>query len=185
VVHIKVVDFFSGVRPAAWVGTERQWRTSSAPEGVFLEPDPFVQLRDVDPESGYFGMTIAEADEKIVAARLTEAGPILGRVAVSGLRLYAGAEANFGIVETYEDGTELIEMGIVMSPVLFDVSLEVRLVVGGVVFEDGTVVKRIGSADFNPLGETSVRFLRPAVARTSVCHKLSTFQGTVYLGQYR
>lgn len=117
-------------------------------------------------------------------ARVADKGPIVGSVRVSGFRLISGPEANYGVVETSEDGTELIEMGLVLSPVLPEVSVHVKLVVGGVVFEEGTVTKVYYPGDFNPLGEAQVRFLRPAIAKTSVCHRLTARQGLVELGGF-
>jgi len=35
------------------------------------------------------------------------------------------------------------------------------------------------------LGEAEVRFLRPAIAKTSVCHKTTAWQGDAPLGSYR
>jgi hypothetical protein len=76
-------------------------------------------------------------------------------------------------------------MGLVQSLLLPAVAIDVRLIVGGVVFEDGTVVKRLNAEDFSALGEASVRFLRPALAKTSVCHSLTAWEGSVKLGTYR
>jgi hypothetical protein len=76
-------------------------------------------------------------------------------------------------------------MGMVLSPVRPGIEVEVKLVAGGVVFEDGTVIKRLKAADFDQLGEVTVRFLRPALAKTSVCHKVTVWEGPVLLGDYR
>lgn len=153
-----------------------------------LDADPrfaFSAVSTANNAGQEFSLLIDEAEPRCIAARLGASGPILGTVRVKGFRLFSGSDANCGVVETYDDGTEVIEMGLVLSPVLPEVIVEAKLIVGGVVFEDGTVFQRWIASDFNALGEANVRFLRPAAAKTSTCHTLTAWQARVLLGSYR
>jgi len=51
------------------------------------------------------------------------------------------------------------------NPVLADVTVELDTIVGGVMFDDGTTIKTLTASDFNALGQSKVRFIRPATAR--------------------
>ena len=55
---------------------------------------------------------------------------------------------------------------------------------GGVTFDDGTLVKELTAADFDELGQASVRFLRPVDVQTSVCHMTKAYQNGVLVGTY-
>jgi regulation of enolase protein 1 (concanavalin A-like superfamily) len=185
---VKAVAASLGNDLCAWVGNGRNWNWSGPVSGVVLDPDPRLKLSPLPASaegSQRFALRIDEAEPRSIAARLGNSGPILSTVRVNGFRLYSGAQTDFGVLRTYEDGTELIEMGVVLSPLLPPVTVELKLIVGGVIFEDGTVIRRLAGADFNALGEATVRFLRPALAKTSVCHTLSVWEGRDFLGAVR
>ncbi len=188
-IHVKVVAGSLGDPVAAWVGRPRVWDSPNLPSsGVVLDADPRLKLTPAaspDPDKQRFALLVDEAEPRYIAARAGQGGPILSAVRVDGFRLFSSSETNFEVVDTYDDGTQLIEMGLVLSSALPEVAVEVKLIVGGVVFEDGTVIKRLAAVDFNPLGETLVRFLRPALAKTSTCHRTAAWQGAVRLGEYR
>lgn len=184
---MRAVNASLGDDLVAWVGKPRVWKTAEFEKaGVVLDPDPRMQITPGNEglKEG-FSLIIDEAESRHALARLGPAGPILDSATISGFRLLSGLETNFQITETYPDGTDAIEMGVVMSPVLPAVQVEIKLIVGGVVFEDGTVLKKLAAADFDSLGEATVRFLRPKTARTSACHSLIAWQGGQSLGDAR
>jgi hypothetical protein len=59
------------------------------------------------------------------------------------------------------------------------------VIVSGVIFDDGTTTKVLTPADFDALGQAVVRFIRPASAKTSVCHSVTIWQGSASLGTLR
>jgi hypothetical protein len=152
------------------------------PPEASLEADPRLGLKTTETP-GQYRLTIDAPEPRYLLARLGEGGPILAQTRVDGFRLYSAGETDFEVVQTLEDGTQRIAMGLVLTPVLPQPRVEVSLVVGGVVFVDGTVVKSIQPNDWNALGEYNVSFLRPAAAKTSVCHKTKAYQVNNFLGQ--
>ena len=94
------------------------------------------------------------------------------------------ADTYVDAIHTFPDGSTLIESGLVLSPVLPQVTVRLEIVVGGVTFDDGTLVKELTAADFNELGQASVRFLRPVDVQTSVCHMIKAYQNGVLVGVY-
>ena len=109
-------------------------------------------------------------------------GPVLANLRVDGFRLFAVSETYVETVQRFADGSTLVESGLVLSPLLPQVTVRLEIVVGGVTFDDGTLVKVLGAADFNELGQASVRFLRPADVQTSVCHTIKAYQKGVLVG---
>lgn len=186
--QVDAVALSLGEEPAALVGKPRFWESPNlSSQGAVLQADPRLQVRQTDSQTAdreRFSLVIDEAEPRSMVARLGEGGPILDGIQVHGFRFFSGSETDFEIVDRYEEGTELIEMGLVLSPVLPDITVEIKLIVGGVVFEDGTVIKRWIPEDFNPLGEGKARFLRPELAKTSVCHRIAVWQGAVLLNDY-
>lgn len=141
-------------------------------------PDPGSQTPDPTP----YRLQTDAARTTHTVARLGESGPILARADVRGFSFHGGGEAGLEVIEFWPDGTRLIEMRLVMSPVRPQVRLHLSIFVGGVIFDDGTVEKNLTAADFNPLGEATVRFLWPKEAQTSVCHQVRVYDGDTLLG---
>jgi hypothetical protein len=131
-----------------------------------------------------FQLTVDAAETRYIIARLGLDGPVLAAVPVTGFRIFSSSEVYLRQIEIYEDGSQLVEMGIVFSPVLQQVSLKLQIIVGGILFDDGTISREITASDFNGLGQAAIRFIRPANAATSVCHTIDAYQGTTYLGTH-
>ncbi len=178
---VRVVHAGLGGPVAAWVGKPRTWACPSLPQGVVLDAAPLLNLQASRP--GGYQICALTSGVQCVLARLGTNGPVLAQLPVQGFQIYSADQTDFEVTKTYADGTDLIEMGLVASPALPEVQVQVALVVGGVVFDDGTVVKRLAARDFDALGQYTVRFLRPGTSKTSTCHTLKGFQGTIFLGQ--
>ena len=114
--------------------------------------------------------------------RLGTNGPVLGSSMARGFNFWHGADTYTKALQTYPDGSELVEMLLVLHPVLPDVRIEMNVIVGGVVFLDGTISKSLTDKDFDSQGRCFVRFIRPATAKTSVCHAIRVWQGTKLVG---
>jgi hypothetical protein len=76
-------------------------------------------------------------------------------------------------------------MAIVQSAPYPEVSYTADIFAPGVIFDDGTIFKTFTLADFDDLGVTYFRFIRPASAKTSVCHRTLIYDGTVVIGKPR
>jgi hypothetical protein len=174
-------------RPAIWAAKSRLWVATNLPPQVVLQSDARLDVQELQSTNAgrLFGLAVDVEEPHWIVARAGEGGPILDHTAADGFRLYSSSETELRVVQTYEDGSQLIEMTLVSTPVLPQISIRVDLVVAGVIFEDGTISRVLTAADFNPLGEATVRFLRPESARTSVCHKTRVFQGPTFLGIHR
>jgi hypothetical protein len=184
-ISVDVVEQNLTNSPACWVGMERTWDLPHvAPEAV-LEADSrlFVEQTATLTNNGErFGL-LADANEpRSIIARLGQNGPILDTTRARGFYLWSGSQAYTKIIKKYPDGSQLVEMLVICSPVPPDVTFEIDTIVGGITFDDGTTTKILTATDFDNLGRCSVRFIRPATARTSVCHSIKAFQGSDPVG---
>ncbi len=186
-VRVRVISAEFAGGTAAWVGKARVLDCPALPEHAVVEGDPRMNLEDLGARPGVgrqLRLTIDEADTRHLVARTGPDGLILAQTAVEGFRLYTGSETDLTIQTTYADGSQMIELTVVSSPALAPVRLELTVIVGGVTFDDGSLRKSLSAEDLHPLGEASVRFLRPAGLATSVCHRLRAWQGESLLGSY-
>jgi hypothetical protein len=129
-------------------------------------------------------LSIDAQEPRAILARLGANGPVLSRAMAGGFRLHSGSETTVRVVQEYEDGSKLVEMRLVLSPLLPPVAVRLDIKVGGIVFDDGSLSRVLTQQDFEPLGEAKVLFVMPASAKTSVCHTTKAFQGSVLLGIY-
>ena len=185
-VSVQVVTAALGTNLAAWVHKLRAWDCSLSP-GLLLNADPRLHLEPFGTQNASlstYAMTVDEAEDRYIVARIGTNGPIITNLAVQGFRLFAGSETGIHPTATYTDGSELVEMGLVLSPVRSQVTVHIEVHAGGVIFDDGTTVKDLTASDWDELGRASVRFLRPPTFKTSVCHSTSAYQGQVRVGVY-
>ena len=185
-ITVTVVDGAFNGSPACWVGKQREWESPAWPPEVTLEWDRRLAMSEIEDSTNgvrKYKMTIDAPEQRHMVTRLGRDGPIIDNVAVNGLRIFSTVETYVRVIETYEDGSELIETGIVMSPVVNGVTVRLEIIVGGITFDDGTVLKELTSEDFDELGQAAVRFVRGAGVNTSVCHLLRAYQGSVLIGE--
>ncbi len=186
-VTVTVLSVGLGENPAAWMQKSRTWNCPALPAGTVLENDPRLELISLTNNSAAppgYGLKIDAQEPRYLLARSAAAAPVLANLRVDGFRLFAAADTYVDAIHTFPDGSTLIESGLVLSPVLPQVTVRLEIVVGGVTFDDGTLVKELTAADFDELGQASVRFLRPVDVQTSVCHMTKAYQNGVLVGTY-
>ncbi len=86
------------------------------------------------------------------------------------------------LIQTYADGSQLVESMFILSPVLPTLTATVEIIVAGVTFEDGTVFKTLRPEDFDALGACKIHFIRAAGVKTSVCHVTKLYDDGFLIG---
>ena len=180
-IHVKVIEANLGPSIAAWVGHRRFWDCTNLPPEVVLDIDPRLQMA-FDTTSGRYSLTNDSIQPRVLLARLGTNGPVVASTDVNGFNFYNDADSWLRLVETYSDGSQLVEAGFILSPVLNDITVECQVIVSGVSFDDGTLAKILTPADFDSLGICRVRFIRAPGVKTSVCHATRIYQGTELIG---
>jgi hypothetical protein len=184
-ITVNVVGHSFSNNPACWIGKQRTWDVPSLTSNVVLESDSRLICEQTAalPQSGIRMTLVANQPEQhFIVSRLGERGPILDSAHADGFNLYCGGQVYLKVAESYSDGSQLIEMGLVISPVVPTTKVRLRILTGGVVFDDGTVVKELSSTDWDELGFIKVRFVRAAGLNGSVCHEVKAYQDSVVLG---
>ena len=177
---VKVLDDPPTQHLAAWAGHKRIWDyTGMAPE-LTVNLDARLQSQPL----GVSRMQIftEEAEPRYAVWRIGKNGPIVGDVAIDGFRLFNCQETWLDVIQNFPDGSQLIEAGFIMSPVNKNVQIKLKIIVSGVTFQDGTLVKTITGNDFDSLGICRVNFIRSAGVKTSVCHTTKVFEGDTLIG---
>src|SRR5260370_4571846 len=147
---------------------------SMAPEAT-LQVDSRLNCSMASVNSnGAVRLSLLTGDNKPLSmvARIGTNGPVLDSTQISGFDIWTGNQTYGRVVQTYSDGSQLIETLMVSSPVETNVVFVLNTIVGGVVFEDGTTTKTLTSTNFDALGQCPVRFIRPASVATSACHQI-------------
>jgi regulation of enolase protein 1 (concanavalin A-like superfamily) len=185
-VTVQVIGGSLGLPVAAWAGKWRPWEYT-LPAALGVQPDSRLTL--TASPGGTNGATrtflgVEEPDQRFVLARLPGDGAVVDRTRVDGFRLFSGYETKLSVVQKFEDGSELVELRLVMSPVRPRVRVKVEVHAGGIMLDDGTTTRVLNTEDFDELGRASVRFVRAPWFKTSICHRTKAFQDGVLIGTY-
>ena len=181
------------VEPAAWTWMQRNLNLASlVPEAVLQADSRLTCTIAGTNANGGTQVTLAtgENEECSIIARLgtnnlyggSPQGPVLDSTQVSGFDVWSGDQAYTKLLQVYPDGSQLVEMLMISSPVNTNVTFVLQPIVSGVMFDDGTTTRTLTSTNFDALGQCPVRFIRPAAAKTSVCNQIRAYQGSYQIG---
>jgi hypothetical protein len=176
------------LEPAAWTWKERNLILPNlTPEATLQADSRLTCAISGTNANGAVQLTLLTDanEERSLIARLGTNGPVLDSTQVSGFDEWSGDQASLKIIQIYPDGSQLIEMLMIASPVETNVTFVLEPIVSGVIFDDGTSIKTLTSSNFDALGQCPVRFIRPVTAHTSVCHSIKAFQGSYPIGYRR
>ena len=167
--------------PACMLGRTRTWACSNMPPNTVLQADNTVALA----WSNQVAMLTMSAiyDDHYLVARIATNGPILASTRLDGFWIQSAVDSHVWVVETYPDGSMLIQDTLVAKKVPPSVAIEIRPIIAGVTFDDLSLDRWIGSADLDPLGQYTFGLLRPASVQASVCHTIKAYQDGVLLGE--
>ena len=178
-ITVKVVSASFNGNPAAWVGQTRVLECPNLPPEALVQSDPAVEWNSASPITYWgtrFFLKINSRDPHYLVARLGSAGPILAGARIDGFDIYSSTQTYVKLVQLYPDGSQLVELLVVESPLVPSVQTHLDIFVAGVTFDDGTIRKVLSASDFDALGQCPVRFIRPKDCATSVCHTLEATQ---------
>lgn len=185
--EINVIEYtFDSVTPAAWVDRSRIWNIPEIPEGAILEADSSLRnfafaAAQTDNATTLEVTTKTNSDHSIIA-RTNEGGPVIASSVIHGLEIFSSFQTHVKLVDTYEDGSKVYEMPVIASPMVEDITVNVRIFIAGILFDDGTIEKNLTAEDFDEQGMKKVYFIYPPSATSSVCHTLKVYQNGIYVG---
>ncbi len=127
------------------------------------------------PQGRRFTLYDAGFGTRHALARLGEDGPIVARGTVHVARFHNAANGGHHLLSTLPDGTQIVRTTLFAERLPAGGWIEVRIIVGGVTFLDGTTLARLSAEDFNALGQAHLDFVKPAELATAACHTITIF----------
>ena len=180
-VEVEAVSAAFAGSPAAIPHVERLWRhPDPASDRLALSCDGHLSLLELDPPGTAprrLSLMLRERRAAVALARLGEDGPIAACATVRPMELAEPATEGYRTLETYEDGSRLVEGSIALDTVPEDLVVRLDILAGGVVFEDGTLTAEFTAADFAPDGTLTFRFLVASDSIPAACHSQTLLQG--------
>ncbi len=95
-IHVRVVGGSFKNSPAAWVGRARVWDCPEIPKPAVVEFDKRLTLGEDNSFSGKgrrYRVTIDQAEDRFVVARLSPGGPVFASAAIRGIQIYGVSES--------------------------------------------------------------------------------------------
>ena len=179
-ITVKAVGGSFDGNPVCYVGTQRTWDCADLPEDdVVIESDPKLTVSSSELGGGGLRFLIdMETDvSRYMIARLGEEGPILDNARVDGVIMRLGGKYDVDTVDVLPDGTDVLEYRIWLTTVPSDISIQVNIFSGGLVFDDGTTSRTFTASDFNDEGELRFRHFHDPEAG-GMCFSIVVKQGS-------
>ena len=190
-VTVQVLDgSFPEESPACLIGQEREWTFSGIPENVVFETDDTVQMEVVETASTTNNLELTTVSllasevnlDHTLIARTCPGGAILDSAKLNPFFIQNAADGYFWTVEYFED-SQLWEVESIQQNMPDDVEVEIKVIVGGVLFDDYTLERWISNADYDEIGIYPFRLFHPNEEAASVCHTFMVYQGGEFVGE--
>ena len=140
-----------------------------------LEHDAELQLGAEVSGSGVTLSLLTHADRDLgLVSRLFDGGAISDAVQVTPM--WADNGTYYRVADTFADGSQLVEVSLLLGAVPEGTTVTLTIFVSGVTFDDGTRTKTLTAADFDENGHCTIRFIRARGVKTSVCHSTRIYQ---------
>lgn len=160
----------------------REWTPDALPASATVQADPAVLFDEKLPAHSprRFVLSAPPAGGSLVARLGGNDGPIADALRLRPLINYTSEKGNWSVVQVFTDGTEMwrgvIDFG--RGPVPADLRIEMRVIVGGALFDDGSLTRVVTAADFDANGLYTYYMLLAPEAKGSVCHRRYYYDGT-------
>ena len=140
-----------------------------------IEHDSELQLSAEVSGEGVKLSLLTHADRDLgLVSRLDEGGAISDAVQVTPV--WADNGTYYRVAETYPDGSQLVEVSLLLGAVPEGTTVDLEIFVSGVTFDDGTRFRTLTADDFDANGHITLRFIKARGVTTSVCHRTYIYQ---------
>ena len=140
-----------------------------------VEHDSELQLSAEVSGDGVKLLLLTHADRDLgLVSRLDDGGAISDAVQVTPV--WADNGTYYRVAETYPDGSQLVEVSLLLGAVPEGTTVNLEIFVSGVTFDDGTRTKTLTAGDFDANGHITIRFIKARGVTTSVCHRTYIYQ---------
>ena len=141
-----------------------------------IEHDAALQVFAESRESGGVDLTLLTHTDRDMGlvSRLDEDGPISDAVQVTSV--WADNGTYYHVAKTYPDGSQLVEVSLLLGAVPEGTTVNLEIFVSGVTFDDGTRFRTLTADDFDENGRHVISFIKARGVTTSVCHRTYIYQ---------
>jgi len=126
-ITVNVTDYNFPQNPDCWVGNERYWDLTNVPPQAVFQGDARLLFESITtlPVNGLRTALLTDENEpRYLVARLGGTnGPVLDSSSVKGFSFWSGNKTYTRVLTNYVDGSQLVEMLLVMSPVISDLTV--------------------------------------------------------------
>ncbi|MFT3990265.1 MAG: PA14 domain-containing protein [Luteolibacter sp.] len=161
--------------PVSVVGFFREMTIPPLEEGVSLQLDSRMEVRGMtdDTEGGKkYDYRLNSLEERTLVTRLGGSnGPILQALPLRVTRIRMGSQTGAIIQDNSTEELSYVKMAVIVDNLYPEVKVECKIVIGGVIFDDGSLVKILTlPEDFSASGEGELNFIKSGNAGSN-CHK--------------
>ena len=167
---------FPNRNPAVMRDRELEMNCPELDARTTIEHDVSLRVTaEANPSGGVMLTLSTSADRDLgLVSRLADGGAVCDAVQVSPV--WADNGTYYHVAQTYPDGSQLVEVSLLLGAVPPGTSVQLKIFVSGVTFEDGTRTKTLSEDDFDADGHVTLRFVKARGVTTSVCHRTYIYQ---------
>jgi hypothetical protein len=185
---VKVLSGGFPTNPAAClVNVARPWTCTNLPSAAVVDvgdTNKVIVTQQTLTQGRKLTVTTREPYfPRYILARAGTGGPILASQKLEPFSMRAAMDGFFWVAQVYPDGRHLWYNEIVAARVPATVNMHIQVIVGGVTFDDLTVVRWITRANLTLLDEYTIGLIRGPQVTTSSCHSLKAYQNGEYVGE--
>lgn len=166
--------------PACQLGRSRSWLCEGLTPGVKLEAASGLAVA-LSGASATLNVSSAYADHYILL-RAGTGGPVLDSRRAIPFWVQSAVDSYLSVIEQLPNNSQLWEGRLVTFNVPADVGVEISIFVGGVTFDDLSLVRTFPGSSLGQAGEYVYRLIHPNSVSTSSCHTIKSYQGATLLG---
>lgn len=181
--HIQGIDITNS--PVLWSGEPRYLEYETAITSLLVECDNRISWDEQFCTFSNVQYKVVSHDypeDYYVGLRNVESIPVTN-IHLRATDVCYANETYTKIIEVDEDGVQLVEMGVTLTPFRDDITILCEIFVAGVVFDNGALTMTLDSTDFDDLGQSHIRFYRPSGVAYSVCHSTHVYQNGKLVGE--
>jgi hypothetical protein len=166
--------------PACQLGRARSYAVPGITTGAKLEAAPGLTVA-LAGNNATLTATSTYMDHYILL-RAGTSGPILDSRRANAFWVQSAVDSYLNVVKSLPNNSQLWEGRLVTFGVPVDTEIELRIFVGGVTFDDLTIVRRVSGASLSQAAEYFYQMIHPNSVSASSCHTIKSYQYGTLLG---
>jgi hypothetical protein len=167
--------------PACQLGRARSWIISGLTPGVKLEAASGLSVSLSGNTNATLNVSSAYMDHYVLL-RAGTGGPILDSRRAVPFWVQSAVDSYLSVIEQLPNNSQLWEGRLVTFNVPADVGVEISIFVGGVTFDDLSLVRTFPGSSLGQAGEYVYRLIHPNSVSASSCHRIRSYQDGLPLG---